>query len=241
MVRQASGFKRTHDEFGQIYENFKDVFAYEGPNIHPMQTVSNLLNVVKSLRSGTPENKAEIMAELIQQFGIDVPQLDASLSKRVGPNGTFAPNIQPAVQAAVQAQMAPFNQFIQSFVSQQQQKEQEIASEASTELQAFASDPKNEFFNDVREEMADILELATRRGQKISLPTAYQRAIVMRSDLAAIVANRQLKSKAAEATAQAQAAKAKAVSISGGPALGSPGGPKTLRNQLVEAWDSAQE
>jgi hypothetical protein len=89
--------------------------------------------------------------------------------------------------------------------------------------------------------MADILELATRRGQKISLPTAYQRAIVMRSDLAAIVANRQLKSKAAEATAQAQAAKAKAVSISGGPALGSPGGPKTLRNQLVEAWDSAQE
>jgi hypothetical protein len=239
-TRQAGAFKKHYDDFGRLHEHYKDVFAYEGPNAHPYETISNLLGVVRALRSGEPATRAEAMAEVIQQFGIDVSALDGALSKRVGPGG-FTPNIQPAVQAAVQAQMAPFNQFIQGFVENQNQAQQQLQEEARTELESFAASPENEFFNDVKEDMADILEMATKRNQKISLQSAYKRAILLRSDLAAVVANRELQAKAAEATKLATAAKSRAVSVTGAPALGRTSTAKSLRDQIAEALENASE
>ena len=86
------------------------------------------------------------------------------------------------------------------------------------EIADFAQDPKNEYFEDVRETMADILEAGAARGQKISLPEAYQRAILAHNDLAPLVAQKRL----AEAANQANGPAAQARSLASTSVTGSP-------------------
>ena len=59
----------------------------------------------------------------------------------------------------------------------QQSRQETIVQTAVKEVESFGSD--KDFFEDVREDMADLLDLAAKRGLDLSLEQAYERACKM--------------------------------------------------------------
>jgi hypothetical protein len=102
-----------------------------------------------------------------------------------------------------------------------------------SEIEMFSKDPKNEFYNDVRSDMADLLDLANNRGQDMTLQQAYDKACAMHPQISQIMASRAARN-------NAQDKRRAAASISGSP--GGPGEaaePTSTRAALEAAWENA--
>jgi hypothetical protein len=112
---------------------------------------------------------------------------------------------------------------------QAQQANQQVAGE----ITQFAQDPKNEFYRDVAGDMADILDMASKRNLNMSLHDAYTRACQLHPEVSKILMGR--------TSAPTQKQRRAASSISG-----SPGGSgddslqsDSVRDAIERAWDMA--
>ena len=230
--------KKFRDSFLQTINPYQNIFQAEGGQ--PMQTITNLLQTAGVLYNGAPMQKAQTVAQMIKSFGIDVRMLDELLSGQPptqgqgqgtggGMNG--GPDISRLVQNAVQSALAPV-------LRGQQEAAQREEEDAVSAIDQFAQDPKNEFFEDVKDEMADLLEMAAKRGQKMDLSTAYNRAILAHSDIADIVSQRKLQERTSAASSAAAAARRKAVSITGAPANESANPGNSIRDALNNAIET---
>ena len=231
----ATGFneigdvKKFRDQFLGTVNPYNHVFQAEGNE--PLRTIDNLLKTAGTLYTGSSHQKAATVAAIIKNFSIDIATLDAMLSNSEVPQERSGQDINSIVQQAVNAALAPQRQREQASADQS-------AKEREEEVSTFANDPKNDFFTDVKDTMADLMEAAANRGQKMSLQTAYSRAILAHNDIAQIVAERQLRSKSVEATAAAKAAKAKASRIRGNPSRESNPSGDSLRDALDAAIEA---
>ena len=109
--------------------------------------------------------------------------------------------------------------------------------EAERALVAFAADPKHEFMDDVRDAMADLIEL----GHAKSLEDAYQSAIWANPATRQILLTREAQQRAAVKTNRAVAARRASSSVRGAPSV--PGAASTgatggnLRDTISAAID----
>jgi hypothetical protein len=192
-----------------------------------------MMRTAAVFRTGTAQQKAQTAASIIKNFGIDIQMLDGMLA------GSYQ---EDPVQRQIESQMAPYREMAARVQNMERERNDDINSSASQSIEAFGADPKNEFFHDVRETMADILDLSTQRGQAIDLPTAYNRAIMMHDDIAAIVAQRNVAANISQRKAPAQRARAKAVSVQGAPEIGDDA-PKAenLRDDIVNAIEAQMD
>ena len=134
--------------------------------------------------------------------------------------------IDPAVQAHIDAAIAPFKQREEAAATTQR----DVASTAVTE---FAADLANEFYTDVRGDMADLMDLAHARGRKMSMPEAYRAACAMSPDITAVIQSRQSQNLIAD--------KRKAASSVHGTMGGTPefdASKTTVAQDLAHAWES---
>jgi len=206
---------------------YQQLFAMNGG---AQETLPGLLQTASVLQMGSQPQKAQMLANLIQQFGVDIPTLDGVLSGQGVPQEMQQ---QDAVQQAVQQAIAPYQQQLQQQRVQQEQAVQYQQQEIQSDIQRFASDPKNEFYNDVRSSMADIMDLAANQGREMTLGQAYQTACQLNPEIAKIQAARQ----SARAAQQARRA--------GSSISGTPGGqgdvmaPDSMRGAIEDAWDNA--
>jgi len=184
----------------------------------PVAALTNMMNVDRQLTTGTPQSKAEFVAHIIKHFNINILALDAALS------GTAMP--QPVAQQSqidqiVNQKLAPFMTQLQ----RQQEAEKQAAAQkyqaAVQTVESMATDPAYPYFDDVRDEMADIIEMGAKKELYISLPDAYSKAVRLNdSTFSAVQAagnTAQTTQTALAAHQQAQRAKGAAVSISGNP------------------------
>jgi hypothetical protein len=130
----------------------------------------------------------------------------------------------------------------QQILAKQQQDQQAVLSN----IEKMASDPKFEHFADVREDMADIIDLQAKKGVYLTLEQAYTRAIAMNPDISQVEATSRMnaaKTEAARAAnAKAQLAKAASKSVGGAPnGLSSGASGKLDRRAAIEAAFSAAE
>jgi predicted nucleic acid-binding protein len=123
----------------------------------------------------------------------------------------------------LQQQFAPVIDFVNGLRQRQEQVLQETDQTLSQTLEEFASDPANEFFDDVKDDVADILDMAARRKQSLSLQDAYNRAIMLHPTISKIVEQRKLAASLTTQNQAAQRARSAAVSVpsSGAPSQGS--------------------
>ena len=227
--KHAEGAKRAA-QMDQSLSPFRQYFAMNGNN--PPKTMHELLATAASLQTGAPLQKAQQVANLIHQFGVDVQALDQIL---VGESPQQAPQEQnnQAINQAVQQAVAPYQQHMQQVQQYQQQAHQKELSQISGELTAFAQDPKNEFFRDVRMDMADILDMASNRGLDMSLQEAYRRACALNPEISKVMGGR----------VQQQSVQRKRRASSS--VAGSPGGPGSsqqpadMRGAIEQAWETA--
>jgi len=204
-------------------------------NSNPLQAIDNMMATAARLRTGTGPETAGLIAQLVTQFGVGrfgnqfIEQRDSALAG----GQPRQDQTQVAVQQAVQQQLAPVQQFMSQFQQAQQAQRERAQQEAVGEVQTFLS--QAEFGEDVREEMADIRELAQKPGRQMTLQDAYQQACLVNPDVRAVLQQRSSLRGAQVANGAAQRARAAAVSVTGSPALAAPKADSTDVRSAIEA------
>lgn len=137
------------------------------------------------------DNPQQALAQIGQMYGINIPGVQAA------PQPYVDPNVQRLQQTVGQLQ-----QFIQS---QQTESEQSKMSAATAELEAFRSDPKHLYFENVRPLMATFM----KDGRAGTLEEAYDMAVYADPQIRTLVA--------AGPAAKAAPARPRDISVTGAP------------------------
>lgn len=232
-MQEFAPAKRLHSDFQQMLKPYEAILKAEGAQ--PLQVMGSLLQTFAQLKTAPPAHKAQIVAQMIQGFGVPIDALDDVLTGKTPPRSQSAAVVDPNAIAAQVRQ-----QVLQGIA---QQRQQQLAQKHQTEIEAFAADPKNEFFEDVREEMADLIEVADRRGRTMSLGEAYASVLKTHPELSQVLQQREAAKAAATANAATQRAKSASSSVKSEPAGMKAPAPKDLRAQLAAAadkWESGK-
>lgn len=227
-VNDVAPARQLGERFYQAIQPYMATIQQEG--VDPLTAVTNLMNVTRTLRSGTSYEKAQTVASIIKVYGVDIQTLDAAIVGQPMPQQQQGPDINAAVQQA----LAPLYQAAQA---RQQQTIHQAEGEARSELEVFADDPAHEFFQDLRGEMADIIEVAERQGRQMSLAQAYERAAMLHPEVSKVMLARQQGSNARQLTQAAQRARSAAVSVKGAAPVGNPvaSEPTSIRDSIEAA------
>lgn len=194
--------------------------------INPADQVRNLMNAHYTLSFGTPEQKAGLLRQLAQDYGIPLS----------GASDGEAPFVDPQVKA-LQDELTQLKSQLAGFQRTQVQSVQE---RLRSEVEAFAVKPENDLFDKVAVDMA----LLIKADRNMTLEQAYQRATWANPETRQILLDRKLKADAeAQAKAQqehaaraAQAAKATVKSAPKSASATTPSG--SLDDTLKEAYEN---
>ncbi len=223
----SQGLERTaparqhFERFSEVTKPFEPLLQAYG--VDAIDAVKTLFSTRAALEIGTPEQKAQIVAGIVHDFGIDVAALDELLVKRgpVQPFRAAPPPPPPARDPEVQA-------LLEHFKAVKVEK-------ATAEIDKIASLPH---FEELRDDIADVVESFHAAGRTISLESAYKRALAMNPDLEpASAAPPQIsKSQAAAILASRNAAS----SVAGAPRTGTEAAPTDRRSQIAAAFEAAR-
>jgi hypothetical protein len=170
VLRRESDFHKGTEQYKQAASFGQEMHRALTPYSQTLQqlqnngisasaAISGLLNTDHVLRSGTPDQKREAVAKIVQAYGVDMSQA--------------LPYIDPQVQQ-YQQEIAQRDQHIQQLSQSQAQREQ-------GELNSHIEQAKQgkEHFDLVRNEMAALLQAGPARD----INDAYEMAIWARPDL----------------------------------------------------------
>ena len=186
LLQETSQQRRVAETFEKVVEPYRGLMASEGI-ADPLQAVHGLMATTAILAMGQPEQKAKKIADLVKHYHIDIETLDRALSGQIE-----TPQVDP-MQQQLMSRLQTMEQRLQQ---QDQMRSQAVSSAAQTSIEAFASDPANEHFGQVREIMADFLDLATQHGQVMSLEDAYRRACAAHPEVSAQIGQRNIQQSA---------------------------------------------
>ena len=202
---------------------YQQLFAMNGG---PQNTLPGLLQTAAMLQTGSAPQKAQSVATLIKQFGVDIKTLDSLL---VGEAPPAEIQQKTQMEQMLQQHLTPLQQQLQQYQQREQMQVQQQQQQVGTELQQFAA--QNEFYNDVKAEMADILDLNANRGRQITLQEAYDKACQLNPQIANII-------KARNSQQTVQSKRKAGSSIYGSPAGSTAGGaPDSMRAAIESAWE----
>jgi hypothetical protein len=211
---------RLADEVSNHIQPFAERLQANG--VSPSAFLGDLFTSVKALTSSNPQEKAAVVANMIQSYGIDVRMLDAMLSQRL----QQPPEVAEARRLAARAE---------STIQQHQQSiEHQNSLEAEKALAAFGADPKHEFLDDVRDLMADLIEA----NRATSLDDAYSAAIWAHPDTRKILLQREAQARTEAKANRAAVARKASASVHGSPA-GSAVAPTKANMSVREAVEAA--
>lgn len=234
-LNETGVMRRFATDFAQMVQPYQHIIRAQ--NSTPLQAVDNLMKTAASLATGSPQQKAATIGQIISNYGIDVKELDTYLSQNYNPQ--TAQFNQQQNQAPPQWAMPMFD-WMNRVQQNQQQFEQQQRMQAEQEIQQMQEKP---YFEDLRNDVADLMEIAARNGKILTIQQAYDKALQLDPEISKIVNQR----KAAEATKNPGANLAKARKASK-TVVGAPRGdgkstdkPKTRKEMLSEAWDEASQ
>tara|TARA_R110000787_G_scaffold3980_3_gene15528 strand:- start:9757 stop:10767 length:1011 start_codon:yes stop_codon:yes gene_type:complete len=204
---------------------YSQLFAMHGGG---NEVLPALLQSASQLQMGSGPQKAQVVAGIIKQFGVDIRTLDSLLVGEAPP-----PEVQrqSEVQLAVQQAVAPYQQHMQQFEQQQQQQQQHVQNQIAGEVNNFGA--QNEFYNDVRSEMADLMDMAANRNRQMSMDEAYYTACVSHPQISKIIHAR-----VSQQSVQKKQRAASSVHGNSGGSMSS-NTPGSVEAALNLAWDNA--
>jgi hypothetical protein len=219
-LQVSSSARKRVESLDKITQPYKPLLDSYGITVE--QAMPGLLATRAALEVGTPAQKAELIANLCADFGIEVELLDGALATRYQ-GGRPAPRVAPVQMPdlATNPQLAP----LFAMAEQVRQAQTERAQEA---VSAVSADPH---YNEVRFTMADLIEKAHVAGRKLDLPTALGIA----KQLHGLGAPAPTATSVSDAARTLAAARNAASSVSGAPKPTSPRKPGegSLRDELI--------
>ena len=159
--------------YQQIANQWDPYFSQQG--VPPAQMINELLQANLVLRTGTPQQKANLLNNIVSQYGIPLgedPLPDDLANDPVA--SALAPQLQAVQQglAQLQSQMgSQFDALKQNQAQQQQQAIDQMASAVDAE-----GKPKYPYFNEVKGYMNALAETANSTGQSVTWDQVYEQA-----------------------------------------------------------------
>jgi len=234
-INEAGPVKQFAQQFQQVIQPHAE--RYRQTNMSPLQVVSNLMAADALLATAAMPQRAKFMAKLISDYGIDIRALDSALAGE-------EPQARPLdqVEAIINQKLAPIQEFVQTTQQGRQQAMQREYSQQEQVINAMAEDTRNfPYFDLVALEMADIMEVASRRQIYLSPQEAYKRAVAMNPDAQAAEQGRTGQQRAQAAHDAATRSLGASLSVSGSPAgLKQKVAPDDLRSTIEAAWAAHQ-
>jgi hypothetical protein len=207
-----TSYKQRDAEARAITEQFAPyewILRNEGST--PAQAIGPLLQTAALLRTGTPQQKSQAVAQMIQQFQIPLDQVAAYFGGEAPPQQDSHYN-----QLAQQVQ-----QLTQHITQSQYEAQKQNENRALSVIQQFASDPANAHFEAVQDRMLSLLQAPQVLGdishmsEREKLQIAYDTAVRLDPQLAQSLFAQQQQSYAAQN--QVQKARQAAVQVRGAP------------------------
>lgn len=136
----------------------------------PEKVIQNLLHTAYTLRTGTPQQKQQLLLQVAQEYGVDLGSKPQETPAGIDQNA-----IAQTVQQLLQPHLQQFQQFQGQFQTAEQQREQAEQKQLASQIEAFrtATDdkgqPKHVYFDNVRGTMAALID----SGDAQSLDDAY--------------------------------------------------------------------
>jgi hypothetical protein len=226
IMKYANGAKRAQ----QMQQTIQPFSQYTSMNGGPQQAITGLLQAGSTLQMGSPQQKAQLVASLIGQYGVDISTLDNMLVGNA-PSQEVQQNSQ--MEQLLNQRLQPMQQQLGAYQQRDQQYAQQQQNAIGSEIQQFANDPANEFYGDVANRMASELDMAAQNGEKLDLKGAYDLAVRSNPEIFKLVQSR-------ENAKNLGSKRAAATSIHGTPQGG--GGGKanpSVRSAIEDAWDNA--
>lgn len=205
----------------------------------PEKAVGNLLNTAMALRTAPPAHKAQLVAGIITDFGVPLEGLVAALQGRTPPQSAPPPQQLDAATIAQQVE----KQLMQRLSAQ---RESQLVAKYSSETESFLEKQPmhgldgTDYSQEIREDMADIIERATKRGSPMTLERAYTLAARQHPEVVKVLERQERAAAAAKASASTQRARVAASSVRSSPATTpvTKGGEMDLRSTLEAAFEA---
>jgi hypothetical protein len=229
-LREAAEKAKRGDAFQQAVSPYESMLRAEGVN--PAQAVGNLLQTAHALRYSPNHHKGTIIATLMRNFGVAEEDVAAALQG----GGGQAPA--PAGQQPGQYRDPRVDQLLAQIEQRTTERRQTHAQEWQSKIQTFGE--SHEFFEDVRDAMADAVDRQKRRGLAPDLEAAYDEACWANREIRGILQQREAAAAATSQVEATQRARAAASSIKNQP-VSMPNGAggdsvrDTLRQVMAEA------
>lgn len=164
--------------------------------------VKDLLQTAYVLRTANPEQKVQLFRQLAGQFGVDLSAAAQGVRE-----------VDPEV-AALRQELTQVRGYL---ANTEQQQHQQVEASAQQMIDAFAADPKNEFYDEVKPLMGQLLV----SGRAQTMQDAYEQACWATASVRSTLMQRQTAEaetkRAAEAKAKADAKRRAGGSVNGSP------------------------
>lgn len=222
IVRRERDVERTLSEtarerkFAKDFQEAVRPFAprFQAAGVNPIQAVRSLMHVDQVLSSAPMAQRATVMAKMIKDYGIDISVLDSALA---GENVSET-DPRSVVEQMVEQRLRPFQEHLQTQQQLAQQRQQQMMEQSAQAVAEMEGNPKYPYFDMVRQDMADYIEVQEKKGVPVTLEQAYNRAVAMNDDAQAALQEAAKQSKAQQANASAQRALGASLSVGGNPA-----------------------
>lgn len=234
-LQETASARKLQASFQQLMSPYQAFIRAENSN--DFQAIDNMMRTAVGLRTFPAQQRAELMAGMCHQFGIDPALLDQAWYNLTQGHGTQRQppprQAQPSPQQFRDPRLDP---IVEAF-NQRQQAEYE---DTQAEMGKFAE--SHQFFEDVRAPMADIIELRAKRGLHTTWDEAYDMACRSDPDVAPLYQQAQEAERARTAGAGTQRARAAAGSLRASPGIRTPqaADPTDLRALVTESFEAAQ-
>jgi len=206
----------------QFAKTFVDTAApfsarLQAQGVNPLQAFKQLLLADHRLSTGTKQQRAQLIAGMIKDYEIDIRVLDDVLAGTSNP----AAAEEDRIARLLDQRLAPVQQQLQSYQARERAEEAATAQTFNQQIETMAANTKEfPFFENVRDAMADLVEINAHRGVSLDLKTAYNRAVAADPQLISQVESSRQSDQLKQAAQRAQRAKQASLSVNGAPAGG---------------------
>jgi hypothetical protein len=234
-ISESAPVRKFTQDFTQVIQPHAQRYANSG--MTPLQVIHNLMGADAILSQAPMAQRAQFMAKLISDYGIDVAMLDSALAGE-------DPNTEPTakLESIIDRKLQPLQQFVEQTTQQRQAAVQREYQSQEQVIQGMMDDETNfPHMAVVALDMADIMEMNSRRKVYLSPQEAYKRAVAMNPEAQAAEQGAAGQQRARVAHDAATRSLGASLSVSGSPAgLKQQVAPSDLRGTIEAAWAAAQ-
>ena len=222
-----NGYKTKFEEIAAWKKAVEPYTEYlQGLGATPQQAMQYLLNTERILRYGTPEQKAQAMQTLINDYQIPLPSNQSAPAQPPATQQTEGEHWDPVVNALRQ-ELGQLKNVLTSRQQQEQQAEQQRVIASIVEFQnakTEAGQPSNPYFAEVADDIATLALAERQAGRKPDLKNLYDKACWANETVRMkVLADRDAQAeqkRQADAKARATQARSAGSSVSGAPVGG---------------------